>query len=130
MRTILVLGTGIWLTTMAAAAAPSRQARPRDPDWVAPAAQAAKMNPLADRPDLSAGGSKLFHQRCSVCHGEDARGTSRGPNLTPASAQQRSDGELFWKISSGNTRTGMPAFSFLPPEQRWQIVMHLRSRGK
>jgi len=37
---------------------------------------------------------------------------------------------LFWKISTGNTRGGMPSFSFLPDTQRWQLVMHLRALGR
>lgn len=130
MRTTLVLAAGFWLATIAAPASQSRPVRPRDPDWVAPTSQAEKINPLADRPETSAGGRKLFHQRCSVCHGEDARGTVRGPNLRSASVQQQGDGSLFWKISSGDTRTGMPTFSFLPPEQRWQIVMYVRSGAR
>jgi hypothetical protein len=40
--------------------------------------------------------------------------------------QAQSDGALFWKISSGNTHSGMPAFSFLPEPQRWQLVLRLR----
>ncbi|HYU78073.1 MAG TPA: hypothetical protein VEK56_03750 [Vicinamibacterales bacterium] len=36
--------------------------------------------------------------------------------------QAQGDGALFWKISSGNTRAGMPSFGFLPEAQRWQVV--------
>ena len=97
--------------------------------WTAPETQAAKTNPLANVPDAQAGGRKLFHQRCNVCHGEDARGTRRGPDLT-AAAQSQTDGALFWKISSGNTRSGMPTFSFLSVQQRWQLVLHLRAHAR
>jgi hypothetical protein len=41
--------------------------------------------------------------------------------------QVQTDGALFWKISTGNTRKGMPAFSFLPEAQRWQLVLRLRT---
>jgi hypothetical protein len=41
--------------------------------------------------------------------------------------QSQSDGELYWKISSGNTRRGMPSFSFLPELERWQLVLLVRS---
>jgi len=41
--------------------------------------------------------------------------------------QVQSDGALYWKITGGNTRGGMPTFSFLPELQRWQLVMHLRT---
>ena len=100
----------------------------RDVDWTAPAETAARTNPLAARTDLTAGGKKLFGQRCAECHGADARGTDRAPDLTAGDVQEQSDGALFWKISSGNTRTGMPSFSFLPEAQRWQLVLSLRAR--
>ncbi len=96
-----------------------------DSQWTAPPDAAAKPNPLAGRPETVAGGRKLFHERCAMCHGEDGRGTRRGPDLT-ADVQAQTDGELFWKIGSGNTRSGMPSFSYLPPPERWQLVLFLR----
>jgi len=99
-----------------------------DASWRAPADAAARVNPLASRVEMAAGGKKVFGQRCSECHGVDARGTDKAPDLTSGEVQAQSDGELFWKISSGNTRRGMPAFSNLPEPQRWQLVMYLRSR--
>jgi mono/diheme cytochrome c family protein len=95
--------------------------------WAAPSTADAQQNPLAGRTDALPGGKKLFQQRCSSCHREDGTGTSRGPNLMVAAVQKQSDGALVWKISSGNSRTGMPSFSFLPEPQRWQLVLYLRS---
>jgi mono/diheme cytochrome c family protein len=100
----------------------------RDTDWIAPAGAADRVNPLAARPELAAGGKKVFNQRCAECHGADARGSDRAPDLTAADVQAQSDGALFWKMSSGNTRAGMPSFSFLPEQQRWQLLLFLRSR--
>jgi mono/diheme cytochrome c family protein len=99
----------------------------RDAGWVAPAAASRHANPLADREELSAGGTKIFQQRCAECHGGDRRGTDRAPDLTADVVQAQSDGALFWKISTGNTRSGMPTFSFLPEAQRWQLVLALRA---
>jgi mono/diheme cytochrome c family protein len=101
-----------------------------DADWVAPDNAVARINPLAGRSDVVAGGGRLFHERCGTCHGEDARGTMRAPALRKASVEAQSDGALFWKISSGNTRTGMPSFSFLPQLQRWQLVLYLRAQAR
>jgi len=98
-----------------------------DAKWTAPAEAAQRANPLANRPDAEAGGRKLFLQRCASCHGDDARGGDKGPDLTAADVQAQSDGALFWKITHGNTRTGMPTFSFLPEIQRWQLVLHVRT---
>jgi len=103
--------------------------RPHDSTWVAPAGATAKSNPLATRADAAAGGRKLFAQRCASCHRDDGRGSEKAPDLTQPDVQMQSDGALFWKISSGNTRRGMPTFSFLPEPQRWQLVMHLRELG-
>lgn len=96
------------------------------PAWTAPISAERRVNPLNARPDTAAGGAKLFRARCQSCHGRDGSGTSRGPNLTTRRVQAQADGSLFWKISSGNTRTGMPAFSGLPELQRWQLVLFVR----
>lgn len=124
-RTILV---GLLCGLVPAAAVGARQSGGERPsDWNAPADANTKSNPLTGRPETHAGGAKLFAERCSACHADDGTGTSRGPNLTLKRVQSQTDGALFWKISSGNTRTGMPAFSGLPALQRWQLVSHVRA---
>lgn len=105
------------------------QIRERDTEWTAPPEAAARLNPLAGRPETAAGGAKLFHVRCAGCHGPDGRGTSKGPDLMDAAVQAQTDGALFWKLSNGNTRAGMPSFSFLPEPQRWQLALHMRRRA-
>src|SRR5438876_1867005 len=89
----------------------SGQTRDRDPDWAAPPKYSSLDNPLAGRPETAAGGAKLFQHRCSTCHGDEGRGTVKAPNLADLAVQVQTDGALFWKISRGNTRSGMPAFS-------------------
>jgi mono/diheme cytochrome c family protein len=125
----MLRGTRILTAVFAlfAALAYGAQARDRDTTWVAPADESTKMNPLADRPDAAAGGRKVFQQRCAACHGAEGSGTPKAPGLTGDDVQAQTDGALFWKISSGNARAGMPAFSFLPEPQRWQLVLHLRA---
>jgi mono/diheme cytochrome c family protein len=105
----------------------AEQVHERDQDWIAPESNASRSNPLAARPDAAAGGAKLFRQRCTTCHGRDGSGTARAPDLALPEVQAQTDGALFWKISSGNARQGMPTFSFLPEPQRWQLVLHLRT---
>src|SRR2546426_5185393 len=87
------------VTSLAANAA---QVYERDVEWKAPSNAASKGNPLANRPGVVAGGQKLFHQRCATCHGEDGRGSAKGPDLTDSDVQAQTDGAIFWKISSGN----------------------------
>ena len=117
----------IWLFLLSATLPLGAQARKRDADWSAPAGAAARSNPIAGRMDLAAGGRKLFRQRCASCHGADGRGTPKAPDLAEPDIDAQADGVLFWKITQGNARTGMPAFSSLPEPQRWQLVLHLRS---
>jgi mono/diheme cytochrome c family protein len=97
-----------------------------DAGWNAPSDAAARVNPLAGRTELAAGGKKVFSQRCAECHGADARGTDKAPDLTAPEVQAQPDGALFWKITSGNSRSGMPSFSNLTEPQRWQVVLYLR----
>jgi mono/diheme cytochrome c family protein len=112
---------------LALVAAPGAQVRERDDGWRAPFDAAAKLNPLASRNETLSGGRKLYRQRCATCHSDDGRGSSKAPDLTQAAVQEQSDGALFWKISTGNTREGMPSFSFLPTLQRWQLVQTVRA---
>src|SRR5262245_7072648 len=102
------------------------QARERDDAWHAPSDAAAKVNPLAGRAETVSGGRRLYQQRCATCHGDDGRGSTKAPDLTQPAVQDQSDGTMFWKISTGNTRQGMPTFSFLPELQRWQLVQAVR----
>jgi mono/diheme cytochrome c family protein len=125
MRRLIMLAAATYLLTIAAAMA--QDEKPHGSSWIVPQEANARTNPLPNQPVVVAGGQKLFGQRCAVCHAKDGTGTNRGPNLTARHVQDQSDGALFWKISSGNTRTGMPTFSFLPESQRWQLVMQIRA---
>jgi mono/diheme cytochrome c family protein len=69
----------------------------------------------------------LFRQHCAECHGADAAGGHGRPALTSARIRHASDGELQWILRNGSLRNGMPSWSSLPEEQRWQIVTYLRS---
>jgi mono/diheme cytochrome c family protein len=123
MRVWLIVACA-WLITGAGA----HQSQTEDQrTWSAPSEADRVPNPLANRTDTAAGGKKVFQQRCSVCHGIDGSGNKRGPNLTSGPVQRQTDGALFWKISSGNSRTGMPGFSFLLRAQRWQLVQYVRT---
>lgn len=100
-----------------------------DPNWQAPAA-AEKPNPLAGDAKAAAGGRKLFERHCVQCHGNDGSGLHRAADLQLPVVQSQPDGALFWKITNGNLRRGMPSFSGLPEMQRWQLVLHIRSLAK
>ena len=93
----------------------------------APAKARERLNPFASDPQAVAAGGKLFEQHCAECHGMKAGGTRKGPSLLQEQVQQATAGTLFWILSNGVVRRGMPVWSKLPEQQRWQIVTFLQS---
>ncbi len=86
-----------------------------------------RTNPFeGDRRAMAAGG-KLFEQHCAECHGPKAGGTRKGPSLLREEVQQATPGTLFWILTNGVVRRGMPVWSKLPEPERWQIVTFLQS---
>lgn len=68
-----------------------------------------------------------FTQRCSTCHGDDARGSARAPGLVmnPRVAVQSVE-ELRAYVQRGNPNAEMPAFPDLAPDDLLAIVRYLR----
>jgi mono/diheme cytochrome c family protein len=95
----------------------------------APDSARSRRNPLEKDPDAVAAGRKLFEQRCAECHGADAGGGRKGPSLRQDEVQSVPAGVLFWFVTNGNVRHGMPPWSKLPDPQRWQLVGFLKSLG-
>lgn len=90
-----------------------------------PASARSRSNPLANNPDAPVAGQKLFEQHCSTCHGKAAEGSRKAPGLENETMRHLSEGELFWILTNGVVRHGMPSWSQLPEPQRWQIVSYL-----
>jgi mono/diheme cytochrome c family protein len=93
----------------------------------APAKAKARSNPLGNDPDAVAAGKKLFGAHCAECHGKDAGGARRGPSLRVVTTQEATPGALFYVLTNGVVRHGMPGWGKLPPSQRWQLVSFLKS---
>jgi len=87
-------------------------------------------NPYEGQSEAVAAGHKLFMQHCVECHGEDARGAHRSANLRSPGVQNATSGELVWFLRNGNLAKGMPSWSGLPVERRWQIVSYLKTLHK
>jgi mono/diheme cytochrome c family protein len=117
-----------------AGAARDRNAKGADDDrGVLPAIAEAPLaardwhNPYEGQPDAIAAGKKLYLQHCAECHGADARGLRGAVNLRSPGVQNATPGELVWFLRNGNLWRGMPSWSGLPIERRWQIVTYLKS---
>lgn len=89
-----------------------------------------RRDPLAGDPDAVVAGEKLFEQHCAECHGataEGGKGGKKGPSLRAVEVQDATPGTLFWVLTNGVVRRGMPVWSKLPEPQRWQIVRFLKT---
>lgn len=94
-----------------------------------PAKAASRPNPLESDPQSIPAGAKLFEQHCAECHGAKADGGKKGPSLRADEVQQATPGTLFWLLTNGVVRKGMPVWSRLPEPQRWQLVSFIKSLG-
>jgi mono/diheme cytochrome c family protein len=96
-----------------------------------PAKDRERTNPFAADRDAPAAGANIFVEHCSQCHGEDAQGKQDGKHLRPSlhsdRVKQAKPGELFWLLTNGSQRNGMPSWSRLPEAQRWQLIAFLKS---
>lgn len=84
-------------------------------------------NPMAGDPDAVAAGGKLYDLHCAECHGDLADGGKKGPSLRAEEVQQATPGTIFWVLTNGVVRRGMPVWSKLPEPQRWQLVSYIKS---
>jgi mono/diheme cytochrome c family protein len=110
-------------------------------EWVAPAEERARTSPVAPSPEALQKGRFLYRKHCLRCHGE--KGMGDGPSgrygvkppedLTrPAKQAKLTDGEIFWKVSTGlkdGTDVIMPAYKREIPadDDRWKVVLYVRT---
>ena len=95
----------------------------------APDSAKSLQNPFDNRQDAIAQGRKLYLQRCSSCHGKNAEGSGNIPALVDGNIESVTPGELFWFVTHGEPKNGMPSWTKLPENQRWQIVSYVKSLG-
>jgi mono/diheme cytochrome c family protein len=127
MRTLLAIGA-VLLVLAGIAVSAQNAGTPADKNWTAPPDAAAKQNPNAGKADAVTAGQKIFLRSCAECHGEDGTGLQEGvSNLQSPDVQKQSDGALFWKVTTGNLKKGMPAFGKLEENDRWNVVSYLRT---
>jgi glucose/arabinose dehydrogenase/mono/diheme cytochrome c family protein len=95
-----------------------------------PASAIQMKNPLAGKADAAQAGADLYTKKCALCHGNKGQGVANIPAVSKDPTQSATDGAIFWFITKGSVANGMPAWSSLPANQRWQIVTYIRSLGK
>jgi cytochrome c oxidase cbb3-type subunit 3 len=84
-------------------------------------------NPLAGDPEAIQVGRSNFRMKCSICHGVEASGGSRGPDLTRRRwTHGSSDAAIFRTINEGVPGTEMPG-TVLAADEVWAIIAYLRS---
>ncbi len=130
MRRSLISAVLALISVTAAGAARNRGVDRRgvlDAIAQAPAKARAWNNPYDNQPSAIAAGAKLYRQHCAECHGDDARGIGRAADLHSTGVQNATPGELTWFLQNGNLASGMPSWSGLPEQRRWQIVSYLKT---
>ncbi len=92
-----------------------------------PAQERVRTNPYAGDQDAIAAGAILYKRNCSSCHGDKLQGIGKHPSLRTARVHDATDGELHWLLTNGVLAHGMPSWSRLPDDQRWQLTRFLHS---
>ncbi len=91
------------------------------------AQEKAVTNPVAGNPTAIQEGASLFRANCSPCHGLNAQGGGRGPDLTAGRwVHGSSDADLFRTVTRGVPGTEMPANGF-DDSETWAILAYVRS---
>ncbi len=86
-------------------------------------------NPYAGDPKTVEYGRPLFRMSCSPCHGINARGGGRGPNLTLGRWNYGgTDAALFRTIKNGVSGTEMPPYGYAEEDDIWMVISYLRTR--
>ncbi len=102
--------------------------------WKAPSRAAKKKNPVAVDDKSLELGKKVYVKECMDCHGEKGKGDGKAAkdlevkagDLSNPKMWEQTDGELFWKITTG--KKPMPSLEkILTEEERWSVVNYIRT---
>lgn len=99
--------------------------------WIVPDDQKAVTAPMKFTTDMQKSGEQIYLKNCQSCHGlpgKDNWAKLQPPpgDLSKAKAQANTDGEIFYKITTG--KSPMPEFrNIIPEEDRWHVVAFIRS---
>jgi mono/diheme cytochrome c family protein len=102
--------------------------------WVAPEEARKMKNPINAAKESIQKGREIYEKKCALCHGD--KGDGKGPasaglspkptNFKESHGEKMTDGEHFWKITTG--RRGMPSFTNdLTEEERWHVINYINT---
>jgi hypothetical protein len=99
--------------------------------WEVPADKKGEVAPYLFTPEMQKLGENLYMKNCQSCHG--IPGKDNWAKLTPPpgdlaaeKAQKQTDGEIFYKITTG--KIPMPEFkNILMADDRWHVIAYIRS---
>ncbi|MGD0710638.1 MAG: cytochrome c [Bacteroidales bacterium] len=103
--------------------------------WETPTDKKSKVSPIVFNESNTKEGEAIFTKDCQSCHGNPGQGNflkslnPQPPDPASSEFQQQTDGEIFYKITTG--RAIMPAFkNILSEEERWKVISYFRSFNK
>jgi mono/diheme cytochrome c family protein len=105
--------------------------------WMAPDEAKKMKNPIRATKESIQKGKEIYEKKCALCHG--IKGDGKGPNsvgLNPkptnfkdSHGEKMTDGEHFWKITTG--KGPMPSFEKnLTVEERWHVINYINTFGR
>lgn len=104
--------------------------------WQAPPEARERKNPLAADSASIQRGKAVYDDNCQMCHGDKGKGdgsmadtlTKPPGDLSTERMHKLTDGEIFWRISTGDEV--MPNFAKDKPltaPQRWDVINYIRT---
>ena len=105
--------------------------------WMAPQEAKKMKNPVRPTKASIQKGKEIYENKCALCHGDkgDGKGSaSAGLNPKPTNFKEShgetmTDGEHFWKITTG--RGTMPSYEkILTTEERWHVINYINTLSK
>ena len=127
---LLILVSGLMMAFFAISFAHEGHKHPN-----APASAKKLKNPLTASDETINQGRLLFKQNCARCHGEDGQAKTEAAatmkkkptDLTAKAMHGITDGEIWWVITNGIKKSGMPAYKTKASElERWQMTLYVK----
>jgi len=102
--------------------------------WIAPEDAKKMKNPVKATKTSIQKGKEIYEKKCALCHGD--KGDGKGPagaglnpkptNFKEPHGEKMTDGEHFWKITTG--RGAMPSYEKdLTADERWHVINYINT---